>query len=107
MRKLLVAGAAAILIALTSANRADAWWCTGPWPQTAAFPCINPPGWYTNTYYYAWQYPWFAYYNYSHGPYANWMAGQGFATYANCGPCGTYGCTLTGALPPVPPPPVV
>src|SRR5439155_1405698 len=24
----------------------------------------------------------YAYYNYSHGPYANWKAGGGFATYA-------------------------
>ncbi|VTT98967.1 Uncharacterized protein OS=Pirellula staleyi (strain ATCC 27377 / DSM 6068 / ICPB 4128) GN=Psta_2893 PE=4 SV=1 [Gemmataceae bacterium] len=58
----------------------------GPTPQTAAFPAMCPPGWYTNTYYYAWQYPWFANYNYSHGPYANWMSGGGFATYANLGP---------------------
>ncbi|WP_439631472.1 TIGR03000 domain-containing protein [Gemmata sp.] len=58
----------------------------GPTPQTAAFPAMCPPGWYTNTYYYAWQYPWFANYNYSHGPYANWMAGGGFASYANLGP---------------------
>lgn len=58
----------------------------GPTPQTAAFPAMNPPGWYTNTYYYAWQYPWFAYYNYSHGPYANWMSGGGYAFYSNLGP---------------------
>jgi uncharacterized protein (TIGR03000 family) len=43
----------------------------------------NPPGWYTNTYWFAWQYPWFAYYNYSQGPYANWMQGGGYASYAN------------------------
>jgi uncharacterized protein (TIGR03000 family) len=44
---------------------------------------VNPPGWYTNTYLYHWQYPWYAYYNYSQGPYANWMRAQGFAGYAN------------------------
>jgi uncharacterized protein (TIGR03000 family) len=102
MRKMLTAGAGAVLLALTTGQRASAWnWGhSGPWPQTAAFPCVNPPGWYSNTYYYAWQYPWFAYYNYSHGPYANWMAGGGFATYANCGPCGPNGCSLTGGHPP-------
>jgi uncharacterized protein (TIGR03000 family) len=87
MRKLMTVGVMALGVMLGSVGRADAWsWGhTGPWPQTAAFPCVNPPGWYTNTYSYAWQYPWFAYYNYSHGPYANWMAGGGFATYRGCG----------------------
>jgi uncharacterized protein (TIGR03000 family) len=65
---------------------------------------VNPPGWYSNTYYYAWQYPWFAYYNYSHGPYANWMAGGGYAFYKNCGPACPYGLGLSGCLPPPPPP---
>ena len=102
MRKMLAAGVVAVAVMLTSVGRADAWsWGhTGPWPQTAAFPCINPPGWYTNTYSYAWQYPWFAYYNYSHGSYANWMAGGGYAYYKGCGNCGPYGCGLTGPLPP-------
>src|SRR5262245_47540662 len=87
MRKLLL-GVLVLSGVAASAGRADAWqWGdTGPWPQTAAFPCINPPGWYTNTYSFAWQYPWFAYYNYSHGPYANWMAGGGYAYYATCPP---------------------
>ena len=78
MRKMLAASVVAIGVTLERLGRADAWsWGhSGPWPQTAAFPCVNPPGWYTNTYSYAWQYPWFAYYNYSHGPYANWMAGR-------------------------------
>lgn len=53
----------------------------GPWAQTAAFPPANPPGWYTNTYSYAWHYPWYAYYHYGHGPYANWVAGGGNASY--------------------------
>jgi uncharacterized protein (TIGR03000 family) len=105
MRKVLTTGVVAIVLALASADRAQAWqWGhTGPWPQTAAFPCINPPGWYSNTYYYAWQYPWFAYYNYSHGPYANWMAGGGYAFYKNCGPACPYGLGLSGCLPPPPP----
>jgi uncharacterized protein (TIGR03000 family) len=55
----------------------------GPWASSAAFPTLNPPGWYTNTYSYAWYYPWYAYYNSSQGPYANWTSGQGFATYGN------------------------
>ena len=82
MRKLIIA--LLTVMAVASANtRASAWWCIGPCPQTAAFPMANPPGWYTNTYYFAWQYPWFAYYGYNAGPYANWAAGGGFATYAN------------------------
>src|SRR5262245_15852055 len=106
MHKMLAASVVAIGVMLLSVGRADAWsWGhTGPWPQTAAFPCINPPGWYTNTYSYAWQYPWFAYYNYSHGPYANWMAGGGYAFYKNCGPACPYGLGLSGCLPPPPPP---
>jgi uncharacterized protein (TIGR03000 family) len=55
----------------------------GPWAASAAFPTINPPGWYTNTYSFPWYYPWYANYNYSHGPYANWMAGRGYASYGN------------------------
>ena len=64
-------------------ERASAWQYghNGPWASSATFPLANPPGWYTNTYYYAWYYPWYAYYNYSHGPYANWMAGGGYAGY--------------------------
>jgi uncharacterized protein (TIGR03000 family) len=54
-----------------------------PWPSSAAFPTVTPPGWYTNTYLYAWQYPWYAYYNSSQGPYANWMASYGVAGYSN------------------------
>ena len=67
----------------------------GPYPQTVAFPCLGAQ-YYTNTYYFAWYYPWYAYYNYSHGPYANWAAGGGFATYAGgCqnGACGYAGIT--------------
>jgi uncharacterized protein (TIGR03000 family) len=102
MRKL-VFGLAVLLVLAVSENRAaaDGLGFHGPWPQTAAFPCMNPPGWYTNTYSFAWQYPWFAYYNYSQGPYANWMAGGGFATYANC-PCGHQ--MYRGVAPVIPPP---
>lgn len=80
MRKLLLGVMVAVGLVAVS-ERASAWHYRGPWPQTATYPTANPPGWYTNTYYYAWQYPWFAYYNYSHGPYANWMSGGGFAGY--------------------------
>jgi uncharacterized protein (TIGR03000 family) len=82
MRKLLTAVLVVVGVA-SAGGRAQAWqWGHhGPFPQTAAFPLANPPGWYTNTYYFAWQYPWFAYYNYNHGPYANWMSGGGYATY--------------------------
>jgi uncharacterized protein (TIGR03000 family) len=86
-----------------ASGRAEAWqWghC-GPYASSAAFPCINPPGWYTNTYSFAWYYPWFAYYNYSHGPYANWMAGGGYAGYASCdGRCGAMGLDGHPVMPP-------
>ena len=93
MRNYLVV--AAVLGGVIGASgRAEAWqWghC-GPYASSATFPCINPPGWYTNTYSYAWYYPWYAYYNYSHGPYANWMAGGGYAGYRSCdGRCGAIG----------------
>src|SRR5262249_50837786 len=77
------------------------WGHGGPYASSAAFPCINPPGWYTNTYSFAWYYPWFAYYNYSHGPYANWMAGGGYAWYASCdGRCGAMGLDGHPVMPP-------
>jgi uncharacterized protein (TIGR03000 family) len=102
MRKL-VFGLAVLAVLAVSGGRAQAsgFGVHGPWSQTAAFPCMNPPGWYTNTYWYAWQYPWYAYYNYSQGPYANWMAGGGFATYATC-PCGHP--MYRGVAPVIPPP---
>lgn len=62
----------------------------GPHSSSVVWPSVNPPGWYTNTYNHKWYYPWFAYYNYSHGPYANWMAGGGYAGYAYHGPAGYY-----------------
>ncbi len=54
-----------------------------PWARSAAFPTVTPPGWYTNVYKYDWRYPWYAYYNHSQGPYANWLLAQGHAGYAN------------------------
>src|SRR5438876_6299919 len=87
MRKWLFVSVLAVAGVFASAGRSAAmWWCdSGPYTTSALFPCANPPGWYTSRYYYAWQYPWYAYYNYSHGPYAGW---GGFATYGNCGPGG-------------------
>jgi uncharacterized protein (TIGR03000 family) len=89
---------------LGSAGRAPAmgvfiYW--GPYPGTAAFPCVGAR-YFTNTYYYAWYYPWYAYYNYSHGPYANWWQGGGRATYAggcqdgSCGYPGFFGNAWNG-----------
>jgi len=103
MRKFGMVVAATLGAFIGASGRADAWqWGHhGPWATSAAFPCINPPGWYTNTYHFAWYYPWFAYYNYSHGPYANWMAGGGFARYASCdGRCGAIGLDGQPVLPP-------
>lgn len=62
----------------------------GPKSSSVTWPSVNPPGWYTNTYRHAWFYPWYAYYNFSHGPYANWQAGGGYAGYAYHGPAGFY-----------------
>src|SRR4051812_38668231 len=87
MRKWLFVPVLAVAGVVTSARRAPAFWfCdSGPYTASALFPCANPPGWSTSIYYYAWMYPWYAYYNYSHGPYAGW---GGFATYANCAGAG-------------------
>ena len=91
MRKLIL-GVLAVGGLVAGGGRAQAWqWGhTGPYAQSATFPLANPPGWFTNTYSFAWYYPWFAYYNYSHGPYANWMASGGYAGYAYHGPAGYY-----------------
>lgn len=70
----------------------------GPYPQTVAFPCVGSQ-YFTSTYYFAWQYPWYAYYNASHGPYANWMAGGGYATYAGGCQNGQCGGGLAGYAP--------
>jgi hypothetical protein len=60
----------------------------GPHATSVAWPSVTPPGWYTNTYRYAWYYPWYANYDFTQGPYANWWAGGGYAGYANHGPAG-------------------
>ena len=90
MRRWLIASILGLAGLLGTGSRADAYWGhTGPFPASAAFPCVYPPGYYTNSYYYGWYYPWFAYYNSSHGSFANWYQWGGYATYGNCGPwCG-------------------
>lgn len=64
--------------------------CTGPHSTSVTWPSVVPPGWYTDTYRHRWYFPWYAYYNYSMGPYANWMVGGGYAGYASHGPAGIY-----------------
>lgn len=91
MRKWLVLSILAVAGMFASTNRASAYGLiVRPYYTSAAFPCLNPPGYFTNSYYFPWHYPWFAYYNYSHGPYANWWWWGGYATYG--GNCGPYGC---------------
>lgn len=81
MRKCLFVAVLALAGLAVSSNRASAWWFH-PTPGSAAFPMIYPSGYYTNTYYFAWYYPWYANYNYSHGWYANWWHGGGYAWYS-------------------------
>jgi uncharacterized protein (TIGR03000 family) len=98
MRRWLVLSVLGLAGLVGAAGRADAMGVfiyRGPYPQTVAFPCLGAQ-YYTNTYYYAWQYPWYAYYNYSHGPYANWAQGGGFATYAGGCQNGLCGGGLAG-----------
>lgn len=91
----LVAGAALLAPARAAAQAgADGPALRPPFYTSALFTCPSSGGWQTNLYWYNWYYPWYAYYNSSHGPYANWMAGGGFAGYANCGPGG---CGATAA----------
>jgi uncharacterized protein (TIGR03000 family) len=89
MRKWLALSVLGLAGVLGSANRASAIWAfySGPYHTSALFPCVGNQ-YYTNYYYFAWYYPWYAYYNSSHGPYANWQQGYGFAYYANCPPGG-------------------
>jgi uncharacterized protein (TIGR03000 family) len=84
MRRWLILAVLGLAGVLGSSGRASAWW--GPYYTQAAFPCVNPPGYYMNLYHYPWMYPWYAHYNYSHGHYQNWWLNGGYATYANCGP---------------------
>ncbi|MBY0513611.1 MAG: TIGR03000 domain-containing protein [Gemmataceae bacterium] len=99
MRRWLILAALGLAGVLGGAGRADAW--GGPYYTQAAFPCVNPPGYYTNLYAYPWMYPWYAHYNYSHGHYQNWWVNGGFATYAGCGP---HGCPpgTAGYMYPIP-----
>ncbi|HJZ55019.1 MAG TPA: TIGR03000 domain-containing protein [Gemmataceae bacterium] len=86
MRRWLILSVLGLAGVLGTSSRASAWWVFGgPYYTSAAFPCVNPPGYYTNLYYYGWMYPWYAYYNYSHGPYNGWWLNGGYATYASCG----------------------
>ncbi len=92
---------AALAVTVTGGARGDGWpqylpaptnnnhgW--GPHATSVTWPSANPQGWYTNTYNHAWYYPWYANYNFTHGPYANWMAGGGYAGYANHGTAGYF-----------------
>src|SRR4051812_5242100 len=91
MRKWVFASVLAVAGVFASSGRASAFWfCdSGPYYISALSPCGPTPGWYTSRYWFAWQYPWYAYYNYSHGPYAGW---GGCATYGTCaGANGGYG----------------
>lgn len=81
MRRLFFASLLAAAAIAADANRASAWWWCPPQPATVAFPMVYPAGWYTNTYTFAWYYPWYANYNYSHGSFANWYQWHGWAFY--------------------------
>jgi uncharacterized protein (TIGR03000 family) len=81
MRRLLFASLLAAAAVAVDANRASAWW-NNPQPAVVAFPMVYPAGWYVNTYPFAWYYPWYANYNYSHGSYSHWWQSHGWAFYA-------------------------
>jgi len=81
MRRLFFASLLAAAAVAVDANRASAWWYQ-PQPATVAFPMVYPAGWYANTYPFAWYYPWYANYNYSHGSYAHWWQSHGWAFYS-------------------------
>ena len=86
MRKWLLASVLALATVGISSNRASAWWHYGfyeqPITSSVAFPMQTPSGYFTNTYYFAWYYPWYQNYNYSHGSYSNWWRGGGYAYYS-------------------------
>ena len=90
MRRLLLmaALAAGVVLGSAGAGRADGWHI--PRTTSVTWPSVSPPGWYTDTYKHNWYFPWYAYYNFSSGPYANWAAGGGYAGYAYHGPAGYY-----------------
>ena len=89
-RLLLAAAVAGGVLASVGKARAEDYHRFAPHATSVTWPSVTPPGWYTDTYAYRWYYPWYAYYDYTHGPYANWMAGGGYAGYANHGPAGMY-----------------
>jgi hypothetical protein len=89
-RLLLAAAVVGGVLGSASAGPLDRETRFEPHTTSVTWPSVTPPGWYTNTYSYRWYYPWYAYYDYTHGPYANWMAGGGCAGYANHGPAGMY-----------------
>ena len=85
MRKCLLVAVLALASVGASANRASAWWygwCDQAYYSSVSFPMQTPSGYFTNSYYFAWYYPWYANYNYSHGHYANWWQGGGYASYS-------------------------
>lgn len=87
MRKSLIVAALVVAGVVSSTNRASAFGLVVmPTYASAAFPCLTPSGYFTNSYYFAWYYPWYSNYNYSHGPYSNWWWWGGYATYGGC--CG-------------------
>lgn len=91
MRRLLLLAAIAgggILSAREA--KADDIMFFGPESTSVTWPSVMPPGWYTDTYCHAWYFPWYAYYNFSQGPYANWPASGGYAGYAYHGPAGYF-----------------
>ncbi|HEX4613506.1 MAG TPA: TIGR03000 domain-containing protein [Urbifossiella sp.] len=99
MRKILFA---AVIALAGYATPARAWLTDLPTSTSATFPLLTPSGYYTNTYYYGWAYPWYSHYNYAHGTYANWRAGGGYATYGygwpNYAPTNPLAGTAAGTL---------
>lgn len=81
MRKWLLVSILAVAGTALPANRASAWWYCQPTTAAVSFPMLTPSGYFTNTYYFAWYYPWYANYNYSHGSYAHWYVSHGWAFY--------------------------
>lgn len=100
MRRLLLVAALAAGGVAWSAGDAAAQQYHRPKTSSVTWPSASPPGWYTSTYKHAWYYPWYAYYDFSYGPYANWAAGGGYATYADHGPAGYYYYPLAGGVAP-------
>lgn len=87
MRRLLILSALGVAGVFGTSGTASAFWPNGgPYYTSAAFPLVNPPGYYTNLYSYGWMYPWFSGYNYSSSPYYGWWQNGGYATYRVCNP---------------------